>query len=161
MGPACWLWDYLRRSDMVLISGIASLSAMLIVEWVFLAVERRRRFVFNCLYCGHYVQTGMKHVVIRHSKTGFVQVVEAVTEGNHQVLADIRRITNDPEYVPKCASEVAGSHTALSPFGIRSSRAHISYDIHGYIEFQRCYQRPRRKTSPASIIFMKSSPMIT
>ncbi|XP_063240661.1 glutamine-dependent NAD(+) synthetase isoform X2 [Bacillus rossius redtenbacheri] len=69
LGPACWLWDYLRRSGqggffLPLSGGVDSSSVACIVY-------------------------SMCHLV-----------VESVEKGDAQVLADVRKIVCDGEYVP-------------------------------------------------------------
>ena len=76
-GPACWLWDYLRRSGgngffLPLSGGADSSSTAAIV---------------GCM-CK--------------------MAVKEVDDGNETVLADIRRIVNDPGYTPTVATEFAG-----------------------------------------------------
>ncbi|KAI9850530.1 MAG: glutamine-dependent NAD(+) synthetase [Thelocarpon superellum] len=78
LGPACWLWDYLRRSRaagffLPLSGGIDSCATAVIV-----------------------------HSMCR-------KVVEAVEEGNQQVIHDARRIAGEPEdstWVPKEPQEL-------------------------------------------------------
>eukprot|EP00058_Branchiostoma_floridae_P022347 XP_002607837.1 hypothetical protein BRAFLDRAFT_275067 [Branchiostoma floridae] len=77
LGPACWLWDYLRRSGqggffLPLSGGIDSSSTACIVA-------------------------SMCHLVC-----------QAVTNGDAQVLTDVRRVVGDPDYVPQDPKELAG-----------------------------------------------------
>jgi len=75
LGPACWLWDYLRRSGqggyfLPLSGGVDSSSSATIV--------------FSMCRL----------------------VVEAVGQGEEQVLADVRRVTGDPGYTPTDPAEL-------------------------------------------------------
>ncbi|OWZ68719.1 NAD+ synthetase [Cryptococcus neoformans] len=80
LGPACWLWDYLRRSGtqgyfLPLSGGIDSCATAVIV-----------------------------HSMCR-------LVVEAAAKGDEQVIADARRIANEPEdstYIPEDPREFSG-----------------------------------------------------
>ncbi|KAJ1654434.1 glutamine-dependent NAD(+) synthetase, partial [Dispira simplex] len=79
LGPACWLWDYLRRSGMTgfflpLSGGLDSCSTAIIVD-------------------------SMCRLVL-----------DAIREGNSQVLQDCRRICGYPEdsnYTPSSTQEIA------------------------------------------------------
>lgn len=75
--PACWLWDYLRRSDrgglLLPLSGDVDSSATAAI-------------VFS-----------MCHLVI-----------EAVTAGNEKVLAEVRRLVGQADYVPRSAQDLCG-----------------------------------------------------
>lgn len=76
LGPACWLWDYLRRSKtggffLPLSGGIDSCATAVIV-----------------------------HSMCR-------LVVQAIEDGNEQVLLDIRSLTKEPEFFPKSPQEIA------------------------------------------------------
>ncbi|KAJ1655688.1 glutamine-dependent NAD(+) synthetase [Dispira simplex] len=79
LGPACWLWDYLRRSGMAgfflpLSGGLDSCSTAIIVD-------------------------SMCRLVL-----------DAIQEGNSQVLQDCRRICGYPEdsnYTPSSTQEIA------------------------------------------------------
>eukprot|EP00049_Salpingoeca_infusionum_P022297 m.5975 g.5975 ORF g.5975 m.5975 type:complete len:721 (-) comp5113_c0_seq2:232-2394(-) len=76
LGPACWLWDYLRRSGLggfflPLSGGIDSSSTATIV----------------------------------HSMC--VLVTESIAAGNEQTLSDLRRIVNNPEFIPSTSADVA------------------------------------------------------
>ncbi|ELT96786.1 hypothetical protein CAPTEDRAFT_205115 [Capitella teleta] len=75
LGPACWLWDYLRRSGqggffLPLSGGIDSSSTACIVA-------------------------SMCHLL-----------VDAVKEGDEQVLMDVRKVVADPEYTPMDPKEL-------------------------------------------------------
>ncbi|XP_077968595.1 glutamine-dependent NAD(+) synthetase-like [Styela clava] len=75
LGPACWLWDYLRRSSMSgfflpLSGGVDSSSVACIV--------------FSMC----------------------VQVHKAIENCNKHVLNELRRITNQPEFLPKNPQEI-------------------------------------------------------
>jgi NAD+ synthase (glutamine-hydrolysing) len=78
LGPACWLWDYLRRSGaagffLPLSGGIDSCATAIIV-----------------------------HSMCR-------EVVKAVSEGNQQVIKDVRRLCAEPEgstWLPSTSQEV-------------------------------------------------------
>ncbi|KAJ6261440.1 hypothetical protein Dda_4110 [Drechslerella dactyloides] len=77
LGPACWLWDYLRRSGtagffLPLSGGIDSCATATIV-----------------------------HSMCR-------LVIEAVENGDQQVLSDVRKITKDPNFLPATPQELAG-----------------------------------------------------
>lgn len=76
LGPACWLWDYLRRSKtggffLPLSGGIDSCATAVIV-----------------------------HSMCR-------LVVQAVQDGNQQVLEDIRLLVKEPDFVPKVPQDIA------------------------------------------------------
>lgn len=76
LGPACWLWDYLRRSKtggffLPLSGGIDSCATAVIV-----------------------------HSMCR-------LVVQAIADGNKQVLSDIRFLTKEPGFTPESPQEVA------------------------------------------------------
>lgn len=76
LGPACWLWDYVRRSKtggffLPLSGGIDSCATAVIV-----------------------------HSMCR-------LVVQAVADGNKQVLSDIRFLTKEPDFTPESPQEVA------------------------------------------------------
>uniref|UniRef100_A0A6A7G1H9 Glutamine-dependent NAD(+) synthetase n=4 Tax=Hirondellea gigas TaxID=1518452 RepID=A0A6A7G1H9_9CRUS len=76
-GPACWLWDYLRRSGqggflLALSGGMDSSSTATIV----------------------YSMCSL--------------IVKAVTNGEQQVLDDVRRIVSQKEYVPSDPRELCG-----------------------------------------------------
>ncbi|GAB6030278.1 Glutamine-dependent NAD(+) synthetase [Chamberlinius hualienensis] len=75
LGPACWLWDYLRRSKtsgyfLPLSGGVDSSSTACIVS-------------------------SMCHLV-----------TQAVTDGNEQVLSDVRRIVGESDYTPTDPKEL-------------------------------------------------------
>ncbi|KAG8292122.1 Glutamine-dependent NAD(+) synthetase [Homalodisca vitripennis] len=77
MGPACWLWDYLRRSGqggyfLPLSGGVDSSAVACIV-----------------------------HSMCR-------MVVSACAAGDTQVLADVRKMVCDAEYVPRQPQELCG-----------------------------------------------------
>lgn len=90
LGPACWLWDYLRRSKtagffLPLSGGIDSCATAVIV-----------------------------HSMCR-------LVVAAVENGNEQVLADVRSLTHDPDFIPKTPQEIAGRIFYSSFMGTENS----------------------------------------
>ncbi len=78
LGPACWLWDYLRRSGaagffLPLSGGIDSCATAVIV-----------------------------HSMCR-------EVIKAVSEGNEQVIKDVRRLCAEPAdstWIPTTSQEV-------------------------------------------------------
>lgn len=75
LGPACWLWDYLRRSGqggffLPLSGGVDSCSTSVIV----------------------YSMCNM--------------VCNAIAKGDSQVLKDVRKVTNDNDYIPKDPKEL-------------------------------------------------------
>ncbi|KAI7814168.1 glutamine-dependent NAD+ synthetase [Triplophysa rosa] len=77
LGPACWLWDYLRRSGQAgfllpLSGGVDSSSSACIV--------------FSMC----------------------VQICQAVSQGNSQVLEDVQRVVNDSSYRPDDPRELCG-----------------------------------------------------
>ncbi|XP_056615131.1 glutamine-dependent NAD(+) synthetase [Triplophysa dalaica] len=77
LGPACWLWDYLRRSGQAgfllpLSGGVDSSSSSCIV--------------FSMC----------------------VQICQAVSQGNSQVLEDVQRVVNDSSYRPDDPHELCG-----------------------------------------------------
>lgn len=77
LGPACWLWDYLRRSGQAgfllpLSGGVDSSSTACIV------------YSMCVLLC------------------------QAVEDGSHQVLEDIRRVVGDDSYCPQQPRELCG-----------------------------------------------------
>jgi NAD+ synthase (glutamine-hydrolysing) len=76
LGPACWLWDYLRRCGA---SGF------------FLPLSGGADSASTCAIVGI-----MCHLVVKE-----------VVEGNEMVLADLRRITGEPDFTPTLPSEVA------------------------------------------------------
>ena len=77
LGPACWLWDYLRRSNqrgffLPLSGGIDSASvALLVYSMCCLLYER-------CFL-------------------------------NAEILADLRRISDDPNFHPTCSQDIVKS----------------------------------------------------
>ncbi|XP_060531013.1 glutamine-dependent NAD(+) synthetase isoform X2 [Cylas formicarius] len=90
-GPACWLWDYLRRSGqggffLPLSGGVDSSSTALIVHSM-------------CRLIMEIVQKG----------------------GDPKVLADLRRITGDPEYLPKNAQELCNRFLVTCYMGTENS----------------------------------------
>lgn len=90
LGPACWLWDYLRRSKaggffLPLSGGIDSCATAVIV-----------------------------HSMCR-------QVVQAIKNGNQEVLSDIRELTNDCKFSPTSPQEVAGRLFYTSFMGTTNS----------------------------------------
>ncbi|XP_065829561.1 glutamine-dependent NAD(+) synthetase-like isoform X2 [Oscarella lobularis] len=92
LGPACWLWDYLRRSGQAgfflpLSGGIDSSSTACIVA-------------------------SMCHLVC-----------QAVNDGDDQVIADVRRIVGNKEYVPKNARELCNRLFVTCFMGTKNSSA--------------------------------------
>ncbi|XP_018572873.1 probable glutamine-dependent NAD(+) synthetase [Anoplophora glabripennis] len=90
-GPACWLWDYLRRSGqggffLPLSGGIDSSSTALIVYSM-------------CKLIMDTIQQG----------------------GDPKVLTDLRRITGDQEYLPKSASELCNRFLVTCYMGTENS----------------------------------------
>lgn len=90
LGPACWLWDYLRRSKcggyfLPLSGGIDSCATATIV-----------------------------HLMCR-------LVVEAIENGNKQVLEDIRSLTHDPEFTPTTPQQIASRLFYSSFMGTENS----------------------------------------
>ncbi|CAH1996567.1 unnamed protein product [Acanthoscelides obtectus] len=90
-GPACWLWDYLRRSGqggffLPLSGGVDSSSTALLVYSM-------------CTLIMENVQRG----------------------GDSKVLSDLRRITGDPEYTPKSASELCNRFLVTCYMGTENS----------------------------------------
>ncbi|GFG25884.1 glutamine-dependent NAD(+) synthetase [Aspergillus udagawae] len=93
LGPACWLWDYLRRSGaagffLPLSGGIDSCATAIIV-----------------------------HSMCR-------EVVKAVSEGNQQVIKDVRRLCAEPEgstWLPSTSQEVCNRIFHTSFMGTQNS----------------------------------------
>ncbi|KAH1358479.1 glutamine-dependent NAD(+) synthetase [Aspergillus fumigatus] len=93
LGPACWLWDYLRRSGaagffLPLSGGIDSCATAIIV-----------------------------HSMCR-------EVVKAVSEGNQQVIKDVRRLCAEPEgstWLPRTSQEVCNRIFHTSFMGTQNS----------------------------------------
>ncbi|KAL4894517.1 glutamine-dependent NAD(+) synthetase [Aspergillus ambiguus] len=93
LGPACWLWDYLRRSGAAgyfipLSGGIDSCATAVIV-----------------------------HSMCR-------EVVKAVSEGNEQVIKDVRRLCAEPAdstWVPSTSQEVCNRIFHTSFMGTQNS----------------------------------------
>ncbi|RHZ54692.1 glutamine-dependent NAD(+) synthetase [Aspergillus thermomutatus] len=93
LGPACWLWDYLRRSGaagffLPLSGGIDSCATAIIV-----------------------------HSMCR-------EVVKAVSEGNQQVIKDVRRLCAEPEgstWLPSTSQEVCNRIFHTSYMGTQNS----------------------------------------
>lgn len=92
LGPACWLWDYLRRSKtagffLPLSGGIDSCATAVIV-----------------------------HSMCR-------LVVEAVKNGNKQVLEDVRAVVKDEDFTPHTPQEIANRFFYSSFMGTENSSA--------------------------------------
>lgn len=92
LGPACWLWDYLRRSKtagffLPLSGGIDSCATAVIV-----------------------------HSMCR-------LVVEAVKNGNKQVLEDVRAVVKDEDFTPHTPQEIANRIFYSSFMGTENSSA--------------------------------------
>lgn len=90
LGPACWLWDYLRRSKtagffLPLSGGIDSCATAVIV-----------------------------HSMCR-------LVVEAVKQGDKQVLEDVKMLTKDSNFVPSTPQELANRIFYSSFMGTENS----------------------------------------
>ncbi|KAJ8031870.1 Glutamine-dependent NAD(+) synthetase [Holothuria leucospilota] len=90
MGPACWLWDYLRRSGqagffIALSGGIDSSSTACVVA-------------------------SMCRIVCK-----------AVSDGNEQVLSDVRKVTHDPTYTPQDPRELANKILVTCYMGTKNS----------------------------------------
>lgn len=90
MGPACWLWDYLRRSGqagffIALSGGIDSSSTACVVA-------------------------SMCRIVCK-----------AVSDGNEQVLSDVRKVTHDPTYSPQDPRELANKILVTCYMGTKNS----------------------------------------
>ncbi|KAK6204428.1 glutamine-dependent NAD(+) synthetase [Scheffersomyces amazonensis] len=90
LGPACWLWDYLRRSKtggyfLPLSGGIDSCATAVIV-----------------------------HSMCR-------LVVEAIKDGNKQVLNDIQSLTHDSNFIPNTPQEIAEKLFHTSFMGTENS----------------------------------------
>ncbi|KAG5669163.1 hypothetical protein PVAND_017058 [Polypedilum vanderplanki] len=90
MGPACWLWDYLRRSGqggyfLPLSGGIDSCSTACIV--------------YNMCQ----------------------MVVDAIQNGEDDVLRDVRKITADPEFSPQTAAELCNKIFVTCFMGSKNS----------------------------------------
>ncbi|KAL4913140.1 hypothetical protein BDW62DRAFT_170328 [Aspergillus aurantiobrunneus] len=93
LGPACWLWDYLRRSGtagffLPLSGGIDSCATAVIV-----------------------------HSMCR-------EVIKAVSQGNEQVIKDVRRLCAEPEdstWIPTTSQEVCNRIFHTSFMGTQNS----------------------------------------
>lgn len=90
-GPACWLWDYLRRSGqggffLPLSGGIDSSSTAVIVH-------------------------SMCRLIVENIQKG----------GDPRVLSDVRRITADAEYTPKSAQELCNRILVTCYMGTENS----------------------------------------
>lgn len=90
LGPACWLWDYLRRSK---ISGF------------FLPLSGG---IDSCATA-----------VIVHSMCRLV--VQAVKDGDSNVLADVQTVTKDPNFIPETPQDLANRLFYTSFMGTENS----------------------------------------
>lgn len=92
LGPACWMWDYLRRSRtqgyfLPLSGGIDSCATAVIVH-------------------------SMCRLVVEAAARGGKSMIQlSLTHEEQQVIEDARRIAGEPEdsdYIPKDPKEYAG-----------------------------------------------------
>ena len=124
-GPACWLWDYLRRDatqykickleDTLQCSKVKDLS----VSWkIICALIVKSKLVQTFCTIELWPRSGQGGFFlplsggVDSSSTATIvfsmcnMVVEAVTSGEEQVLADVRKVVGDPGYTPRDAKEL-------------------------------------------------------
>lgn len=140
-GPACWLWDYLRRSGLngffLALSGGADSSATLAI------VASMCHLVVRAVSMPGRDTAGAAAAVGNGSgSSGNGDIDDEERERRREeVLRDVRRITGaDSDYVPKDPRELANRmvHTAYMPCGSASSsetqrRARsVAHDVGSY-----------------------------
>ncbi|CAM9555479.1 unnamed protein product [Heterosigma akashiwo] len=114
-GPACWLWDYLRRSGaggfMLPLSGGADSSATAAIVGVMCYLVHEEVLAGNEQFLGQSVK-------------GF-PFLPCSRPLPHQVLSDLRRVVREPDFAPARPSEIAERvlHTCYMGKGASSSKA--------------------------------------
>ncbi|KAJ9581246.1 hypothetical protein L9F63_023572, partial [Diploptera punctata] len=107
LGPACWLWDYLRREitiHLVLVKFFIHIHIYCQLLFVCVILRRSGQGGFFLPLSGGVDSSSVATIVFSMCNL----VVDAIQEGEALLLKNVRRIVCDGEYVPENAKELCG-----------------------------------------------------
>ncbi|KAB1251372.1 Glutamine-dependent NAD synthetase [Camelus dromedarius] len=114
LGPACWLWDFLRRSQQWkrFVGAYQGLRVELGSSLGTLLLRGSAHTAFGWLFQAGFLlplSGGVDSAATACLVYSMCrQVCEAVKDGNREVLADIRTIVDQPSYTPQDPRELCG-----------------------------------------------------